>query len=83
VLEDADVDRIVTSTGADPHTLVTIWLGDADEVLAEQTEPLIGPGWPDEGETFPVRGCLSVVLNKEWHHRLFVERDLAVLENKG
>jgi hyaluronoglucosaminidase len=35
VLEDADVDLIVTSTGADPHTLVTVWLGEADDVLAE------------------------------------------------
>jgi uncharacterized damage-inducible protein DinB len=51
-----------------------------DEQLGERTAPLVGPGWPDEGETFPVRECLSVVLSEEWHHRLYAERDLSVLE---
>ena len=27
-----------------------------------------------------MRECLLVVLNEEWNHRLFAERDLAVLE---
>lgn len=36
-----------------------------------------GTGWPPEGATFPVRECLSVVLNEEWQHRRFAERDLA------
>lgn len=51
-----------------------------DEQLGEQTAPLVGPGWPDEGEAFPVQECLNIVLNEEWHHRLFAERDLSVLE---
>lgn len=51
-----------------------------DERLDERTAPLVGPGWPDEGETFPVRECLLIVLNEEWHHRLYAERDLTVLE---
>ena len=54
-----------------------------DEQLGEQTAPLVGPGWPDEGETFLVRECLAVVLNEEWHHRLYAERDLAVLEERS
>lgn len=54
--------------------------GLTDEQLDTRTEPLIGPGWPDEGETFLVRECLWVVLNEEWWHRMFAERDLAVLE---
>jgi uncharacterized damage-inducible protein DinB len=53
-----------------------------DDRLAEQTEPCVGPGWPPEGSTFPVRECLLVVLNEEWHHRLFAERDLALLEER-
>jgi hypothetical protein len=48
--------------------------------LGERTAPLIGPGWPDEGATFPVRECLIVVLDEEWQHRMYAERDLAVLE---
>ncbi|HEY5847751.1 MAG TPA: DinB family protein, partial [Microlunatus sp.] len=54
-----------------------------DDRLAERTAPLVGPGWPDEGETFPVRECLLIVLNEEWHHRQFAERDLAVLEGRS
>jgi uncharacterized damage-inducible protein DinB len=56
--------------------------GLTDEQLEARTEPLVGPGWPDEGETFPVRECLLVVLNEEWWHRMFAERDLAVLEER-
>jgi hypothetical protein len=54
-----------------------------DEQLQERTDPLIGPGWPDEGETFPVLECLRIVLSEEWQHRLYAERDLAVLEQAG
>jgi len=54
-----------------------------EEQLDSQTEPLVGPGWPDEGETFSVRECLLIVLNEEWWHRMFAERDLAVLEERG
>lgn len=51
-----------------------------DEQLPERTAPLVGPGWPDEGETFPALECLRIVLSEEWEHRLYAERDLAVLE---
>lgn len=32
------------------------------------------------GETLPVWRCLIIVLNEERRHRLYAERDLAVLE---
>ena len=50
-----------------------------DESLAADTEPVEGPGWP-QPISYPVRTCLRVVLNEEWEHRLYAERDLAVLE---
>jgi uncharacterized damage-inducible protein DinB len=53
-----------------------------DEQLDSHTEPLVGPGWPDEGATFQVRKCLLVVLNEEWHHRQYAERDLHALEKR-
>lgn len=53
-----------------------------DESLAAHTEPVEGPGWPPP-VSFPVREVLLVILNEEWHHRLFAERDLAVLEARG
>lgn len=49
-----------------------------DETLAAQTEPVDPPGWPPP-RSFPVSQCLSVILNEEWHHRLFAERDLDAL----
>jgi uncharacterized damage-inducible protein DinB len=53
--------------------------GLTNEQLESQTEPLVGPGWPDEGATFPVSECLRIVLNEEWWHRMYAERDLAAL----
>ena len=42
---------------------------------------LVGPGWhPTRGDSFTVRQRLQVVLNEEWEHRRYAERDLAVLE---
>jgi uncharacterized damage-inducible protein DinB len=51
-----------------------------DQRLAGRTPPLVGPGWPPEGDTFPVSECLLIVLNEEWCHRQYAERDLSVLE---
>ncbi|MEO3745251.1 DinB family protein [Plantactinospora sp. B5E13] len=50
-----------------------------DEALAGHTTPVEAPGWP-KPDSYPVRKCLSVVLNEEWEHRMFAERDLAALE---
>ncbi|MEU4194512.1 DinB family protein [Kribbella sp. NPDC026611] len=51
-----------------------------DELLAADTVPVDGPGWPP-AESFPVRECLLIVYNEEWQHRLYAERDLQVLES--
>jgi hypothetical protein len=52
-----------------------------DETLAGMTEPVTEPGYP-EPESFEVRRCLRAVLNEEWQHRLYVERDLDVLRSR-
>jgi hypothetical protein len=49
--------------------------GLTPERLEGHTEPVEAPGWPPP-RSFPVRECLLIVLNEEWHHRLFAERDL-------
>jgi hypothetical protein len=36
------------------------------------------PGWP-QLEDFPLTQCLLIVVNEEWHHRLYAERDLDAL----
>jgi len=40
------------------------------------------PGWP-AAEDFPVKQCLRIVLNEEWEHRLYAERDLTALEKEN
>jgi hypothetical protein len=52
--------------------------GLTDESLDGDTEPVEGPGWP-ESRRYPVRQCLLIILNEEWEHRLYAERDLAQL----
>jgi hypothetical protein len=50
-----------------------------DEVLASETDPIPAPGYPPAG-TYPVSRCLKAVINEEWLHRLYAERDLGVLK---
>ena len=52
-----------------------------DEQLAS-TVTRTEPGWP-RVENFPVKECLRTVLNEEWEHRLYAERDLTVLEKEN
>jgi DinB superfamily/Pentapeptide repeats (8 copies) len=63
-------------------TVRTVIDGLTDESLAAHTDPVEGPGWPPP-KSFPVRECLLVVLNEEWLHRLFAERDLDALETEA
>ncbi len=53
-----------------------------DEKLAGMTEPVTEPGYP-EPEAFAVRRCLQAIVNEEWEHRLYAERDFDVLESLG
>jgi DinB family protein len=48
-----------------------------DELLASQVSQT-EPGWPQIDE-FPFKECLLIVLNEEWEHRRYAERDLAAL----
>jgi hypothetical protein len=49
-----------------------------DEQLASEVTRT-EPGWP-RAEGFPLKKCLRIVLNEEWEHRLYAERDLTALE---
>jgi hypothetical protein len=53
-----------------------------EKSLDAGTEPVDAPGWPPP-RSFPVRECLLIVLNEEWEHRLYAERDLAALEARA
>jgi hypothetical protein len=53
--------------------------GLTTEALDANTAPVDGPGWPPS-QSFVVRKCLLIILNEEWEHRLYAERDLDALE---
>jgi uncharacterized protein YjbI with pentapeptide repeats len=50
-----------------------------DESLDAETKPVQAPGWPDS-KSYRVRNLLLHLFHEEWEHRLYAERDLAVLE---
>ena len=52
-----------------------------DDVLDGTTEPNPAPGYPPT-DSYAVRRCLKAIVNEEWLHRLYAERDLAVLESR-
>jgi hypothetical protein len=56
--------------------------GLTDASLDADTTPVEGPGWP-QPRSYPVRKCLLTVLNEEWEHRLYAERDLDVLATRA
>jgi uncharacterized damage-inducible protein DinB len=63
-------------------TMRAVLDGLTDESLNGHTEPVEGPGWP-ESRSYPIRECLLCILNEEWEHRLYAERDLDALEARN
>ena len=53
-----------------------------DDRLASKLHA-VGPGWPQEELELELSHCLRVVLNEEWEHRLYAERDLTVIEKES
>lgn len=51
------------------------------QTLNGHTTPVVEPGW-SAADSYPVRDCLLCILNEEWHHRLYAERDLDTLESR-
>jgi uncharacterized damage-inducible protein DinB len=67
---------------ADRQATVRRVLADlTDERLAEDTTPVDGDGWPP-ADSYSIAEALGIVVNEEWHHRRFAERDLLVLESR-
>ncbi|WP_166390007.1 DinB family protein [Nocardioides ochotonae] len=60
------------------------WVHDAldglpDAALTEVRTVPDGPGWPPAGKQVPVAHALDIVINEEWWHRQYAERDLTAL----
>ena len=71
------LDEVLTLRRARQTTVRNVMASLTEEQLASdvaRTEP----GWPQLA-SLPVKECLSVVLNEEWEHRLYAERDLTAL----
>jgi uncharacterized damage-inducible protein DinB len=69
------LDEVLALRADRTATVRRVFADLTDEQLAGRTGPVEGPGYPDPG-TQPVRRCVGAILNEEWHHRLFAERDL-------
>ena len=74
--------EVVLAVRADRMATVReVLAGLTDERLAGDTEPVDAPGYPPP-VAYPVRRCLRAIINEEWLHRLYAERDLDGLERR-
>jgi hypothetical protein len=71
------LDEVLTLRAARRATVATV-LADLDDAGLARLVSSATPFLPD-AEGLTVADCLRVVLNEEWEHRLYAERDLAVL----
>jgi len=74
------LEQVLTLRADRMATMRQVLAGLTDDYLAGTTEPVTRPGYP-EPKSFPVRRCLGAIVNEEWEHRLFAERDLDALES--
>ncbi|MBM7789504.1 DinB family protein [Tenggerimyces flavus] len=73
------LDEILTVRADRQASLREVIDNLTEEQLASSTEPVEEPAWP-RSESFSVKEVLHLLLNEEWQHRLYAERDLAALE---
>ncbi|HEY2262888.1 MAG TPA: DinB family protein, partial [Streptosporangiaceae bacterium] len=76
------LDQVLALRADRMATMRQVLASLTDDEVAGMTTPVTEPGYP-EPESFPVRRCLGAIINEEWEHRLFAERDLAILESRG
>jgi len=84
VPRDADarpsLDEVLTRRAERLEIAHEFFAGLTDEVASGDTT-VTGPGYP-VADTYAVSRCLQAVLNEEWWHRRFAERDLGVIESR-
>lgn len=74
------LDEVLTVRAERRATVRHVMASLTDEQLASEVTRT-EPGWP-QIERFPVKECLRIVLNEEWEHRRYAERDLTALEQE-
>jgi hypothetical protein len=75
------LDQVLTLRADRMATVRDVLASLTDEQLAGITQSVTEPGYP-EPESFPVTRCLRAILNEEWQHRLYAERDLDATERQ-
>jgi hypothetical protein len=76
------LDEVLALRADRMTTVRTLIAGLTEDDLHRMTEPVTEPGYP-ESRSYRVRECLETILDEEWEHRLYAERDLAVLESRN
>jgi hypothetical protein len=72
------LDEVLALRADRMRTVRDVFAELTDEQLGGMTVPVTEPGYP-ASKSFEVSECLGVILSEEWHHRMYAERDLAVL----
>ncbi|MFI7064323.1 DinB family protein [Kribbella sp. NPDC050124] len=73
------LDEVLVLRADRMATVRTVIAELTDEQLTKMTEPVTEPGYP-ASDSYQVSECLGCILSEEWEHRMYAERDLAVLE---
>jgi hypothetical protein len=73
------LDQVLALRADRMATVRDVVAGLTDEQLAGMTPLVTAPGYV-EAESLPVSRCLRAVLDEEWQHRRYAERDLDALE---
>jgi uncharacterized protein YjbI with pentapeptide repeats len=76
------LDQVLALRADRMATVRQVIAGLTDATLAGMTEPVTEPGYPPP-VSFAVRRCLLAILNEEWEHRLYAERDLDLLTSRS
>lgn len=72
------LDAVLALRADRMRTVREVFAGLTDQRLDEMTVPVVEPGYP-ASQSYQVSDCLGCILSEEWHHRMYAERDLAVL----
>jgi hypothetical protein len=72
------LDEVLT-VRRDRQAMVSGVIGGLTEEQLTSRVTRTEPGWPQLAD-FPLRDCLFIVVNEEYEHRQFAERDLTALQ---
>jgi uncharacterized protein YjbI with pentapeptide repeats len=76
------LDEVLALRADRMSTVARVIASLTDERLESSTEPVDSPGYPESG-SYPVRTALRTILDEEWWHCRFAERDLDTLTSRS